>query len=220
MTKKLSAVLFAAAALAVLLIAGASAQADMVIGLTADDANSSPPRIAGTVSSVLDDVFAYDISNPTSATPNTNYAEDGVALTANGYHGNNSVPAPIIALDVTSPYTVVANDILVLDAWGRSGGNAARQARDDNYTVELFSGGSAVATLTGQTIDGTFFNRTTISGLAAGTVIDEVQLTGDNAQFTIQEVRFGSIAVAIPEPSSMFAFALAGIAGATRRRRS
>ncbi len=86
-----------------------------IIPVVANDAASSPPRVAGTISSLLDDSFSYDIFDFGSlGTPDLTYREDAVAGTANGFHANNTIPVSTIVLDLVSDYTVVALDELVL----------------------------------------------------------------------------------------------------------
>ena len=137
--------------------------------------------------------------------------------TADGFHANNTVNPAVIVYDLG--ITVQAGDTFFFDAWGRTGGNAGRQSRDDNYNINFFSGGVEVFNVDGEGIanPNNVVNRTVITGLAAGTVIDQIQVEGINTQFTIQEVRFA--VEPIPEPSSALLLGLAGAGFLVRRRK-
>ena len=196
---------------------GTAASAQTVITLVGDDANSTPQR-AGTVADTLNDPFAYNITDPTATAPELVYGEDTGANTANGFHGNNTANPVVIAYTLALDYTVGLDEAIVLDTWGR---NRSRNfGRDDDYTVTLLNDGAVVATLAGEGIldNDTLTNRSTFDTLAAGTVIDAVQLSSTaDGQFTIQEVRFG--AVAVPEPASLALIGLGSLAMIGRRKK-
>jgi len=175
-----------------------------ILSLTGDVTNTTASLGSSSVVNTLNDTFAYDPLDPTSATPNLIFS-NGVAFHAAG--------APVtVAYDLN--HTIVAGEInFVFDVWGRDGVTNAF-SRDDAFTVSIFDGTTLLDTQNGSIGNVTFHDRIDFGNLAPGTVIDGIEINSTVGNVAFQEVR----AAVIPEPSAALLGCL-GLLGLLRRRR-
>lgn len=195
-------------------LASSVAQAT-VIALTADVANSSAPAFGSVATGVTTDTFAFDPFNPTAALPVLAFGG------TNTFHGAEPNAGDVILALDAGGFVVGAQNNIVFDLYGRD----VLQARDDNFSVELFdTAGSSLGLVTGNGIaDGLVPHaRVDFGDIAVGTEIGSVIVTGFDSEpssdvnnFTVQEVRLS----AIPEPSSTLLMGLASLGFLVRRRR-
>lgn len=117
-----------------------------IVDLTPDEANSSQPGFGTNIANLLSDPFIYNPSDPTSTTP--------AGLHSDGFHANEGegVDVSLWFTFTNGPVTLGADESFTVDLWGRSN---CCQNRDDDYDIELYSGGingTLVASITGQGI--------------------------------------------------------------------
>ena len=195
-------------------LASSVAQAT-VIALTADVANSSAPAFGSVATGVTTDTFAFDPFNPTAALPVLAFGG------TNTFHGAEPNAGDVILALDAGGFVVGAQNNIVFDLYGRD----VLQARDDNFSVELFdTAGSSLGLIENNAIaDGAVPHaRVDFGDIAVGTEIGSVIVTGFDSEpssdvnnFTVQEVRLS----AIPEPSSTLLMGLASLGFLVRRRR-
>lgn len=195
------------------------------IGLAVDLANSSASGFNGSMAKTINDTFAYNPETPTVPMPATSYG--GGATDSPGFHavGGNGA-------DVFLSYNLAggplkhqaAQQAFFLDLYGRS--NCCTN-RDDNFDIQVFSGGvggTLLGTVTGAAIGGTFHTRVNLAPvLPVGGFFDAIRLVAHDTDgttnansFTLMEIRAAQLA--IPEPATA-SLALIGLAGMMARRR-
>lgn len=163
------------------------AQALTLVPLTPDAANSSQAAFGTDIANLVNDPFAYDPANPTSATP--------AGIHTDGFHGDEPAGQDVtLIFDFTNgPITLAAGESFNVDLWGR---NNCCYDRDDDYDIELYNSGSLVASITGQGIPNSapYYNRSALG--SPGDTFDSLHLiahdsngVGDNNFFTPVEIR-------------------------------
>jgi len=186
--KKHSIFILGAALLAIV----SSALAGTEVPLTADAANSSVPAFTSNLDSPLVDPFAYDCEAPTDVLPQQIY-NPGAA----GFHGSEPDGAVVLLSYTLDPVTMGASESFVIDLYGRDGDLDCCAERDDDFDVELFTGGvggTVVATFEMQSIPNAapFHLRLTHRGVLP---FDAIRITArdtDNpagSYFTLMEIR-------------------------------
>jgi hypothetical protein len=165
----------------------------LTIPVTIDAGNSSQAYHGSSVSNLTTDGFAYDVLNPTGASPVQVWGA------ASAYHANEPGAADVyLSFLLDAPVTTDAwTTSAVADLWGRepSGGWTNR---DDNIDVVLYNGDyiTPVATVSGLAIPNPpdAYVRGTFN-LAEGVTFDRFQIVGHesagaaNNAFTLFEVR-------------------------------
>ena len=147
-------------------LASSVAQAT-VIALTADVASSSAPAFGSVATAVTTDLFAFDPFNPTAALPVLAFGG------TNTFHGAEPNAGDVILALDAGGFVVGAQNNIVFDLYGRD----VLQARDDNFSVELFdTAGSSLGLVTGNGIaDGLVPHaRVDFGDIAVGTEIGSV----------------------------------------------
>ncbi len=181
-----------------------------VLSLTASHVQGNPNHFNTGVTTdpdailqgLLDDGFAYDPNDPTSASPNQNFAVNG----GNGIH-EAFAGDHISQYDFASSVTLHDGNEIVVDLWGRSGGGVV-ETRDNDIDIQfLDAAGNPIAggIVSGQMIsdDAAAFLRVSSNGtLANGTVVGGFQIIGHISdggginQFALMEVRSAEIVAA------------------------
>lgn len=194
-----------------------------VLTLSTDTANPSP-AFNTSFSGTLNDPFAYDEFNPTSASPDRILTTTGEA-TANGYHGTGAGDVVLRYTLTGGAHTVAAGQTIVMDLWGRDS-TVFNESRDDDFDVRLYNGDyvTSVAAVLNQGIAAEASNpnhhhRVSFSGFSG--TFDRVEITArisnteTSNNFALLETRLASV----PEPSSAVLFGLGSFALMLRRRR-
>ena len=179
-----------AVVLSMLVALAGVAPALTLVPLTPDAANSSQPGFGTNIANLVNDPFTYDPANPTSDTP--------AGAHSDGFHGNEPAGQDVILIfDFTDgAITLGAGESFTVDLWGRSN---CCQDRDDDYDIELYSGGvsgTLVASITGQAIpDPAPQHNRSILG-SPGDTFDSLRIVardsnglGDGNFFTPVEIR-------------------------------
>jgi len=209
-------------------VATGSADAALVqVVLAVDNVNSHPGGFGTDIGFTINDAFLYDPDSPTSPLPAQ------VDILAVGFHAN--LPEGVAAhLSYTfAPVTIAAGETFVVDVYGRSQSNTNVLDRDNDFDVELYSGGifgTLVASISGNSVPNDAPNYVRVdfdSLLSGGEVIDSFRIVGNDSSdpgvanfFSLAEVAAASGIVVIPEPASslLIAMGMLGMAISSRRR--
>lgn len=189
------------------------------VNLSADDANSdlglADPK-ADLVEFTLEDPFAYDPNDPTSASPVQDF------MVENNYHASGA-PSGNVANLFYDFSLLAGGETFVVDLWGRLD-DPNSQFRDDDFDVFLRSGG-----FDGDIVEEQYrlgipdgaeaYLRVTFDQIAGE--FDTLEIAGYDVFFTLMEVRAAATNARIPEPSAMAlvaAIACFGFVPPVRRR--
>lgn len=202
------------------------ANADLVLSVSADAANSSASILGGSVAGTLNDPFAYDLTDPTGVPLDQEFT----TAANDGFLGNGAVGSTVVlSYMLDSAYITESGDIVFFDLYGED--SNAVDPQDNDFDILLFNGdySTQVGSILMQGIPDDpslfFHNRSTLS-LADGTTFDRFQISArdadpddDGNRFRLMELRMGVLS-AIPEPSGLLLVSVLLAGHSLRRRRT